>query len=62
MALSDRQRKGIGFLATAALFALAGAILLIVPSTPNWVNVVIDVAVLALGAIGIVVVAKPDAT
>jgi hypothetical protein len=58
--MTDRQKKGIGFLATAAVFALAGAVLLIVQVTPTWVATVIDVAVLALGVVGIVVVAKPE--
>jgi len=58
--MTDRQRKGVGFLATAALFALAGAVLLIVQVTPTWVATLIDAAVVVLGIVGIVVVAKPD--
>ncbi|MCX6035244.1 MAG: hypothetical protein NTV38_09765 [Chloroflexi bacterium] len=60
MALSDRQRKGIGFLVTAALFGLAGAVLLIFTLTPTWVPVVLDVAVGVAGILGIVIVAKPE--
>jgi hypothetical protein len=60
MALSDRQKKGIGFIATAVLFAVAGGVLLATVTTPTWVNVVIDGVVAVLGIIGIVVSAKPD--
>lgn len=60
MALSDRQRKGIGFLITAALFGLAGAILLAFSVTPVWVPVVLDVIVVVAGVVGITVVAKPE--
>lgn len=60
MALSDRQKKGIGFLITAALFGLAGAILLAFAVTPVWVPVVLDVIVVVAGVVGITVVAKPE--
>jgi hypothetical protein len=60
MALSDRQKKGIGFIATAVLFALAGAVLLATAVTPTWVNVAIDAVVAVLAIVGIVVAAKPD--
>jgi hypothetical protein len=60
VALNDRQQKGIGFLVTAALFGLAGAILLIFSITPTWVPVVLNVAVAVAGILGIVIVAKPE--
>jgi membrane protein YdbS with pleckstrin-like domain len=62
MALSDRQKKGIGFIATAVLFALAGIVLLAFTATPAWVNIAIDAVVAVLAIIGIVVTAKPDVT
>ena len=60
MALSDRQKKGIGFLVTAAVFGLAGAVLLAFKVTPVWVPVVLDVIVVVAGVVGISVVARPE--
>lgn len=58
--MTDRQRKGIAFIATAALFALGGGVLLATAATPVWVNVVIDGAVAVFAVFGIVITAKPD--
>lgn len=58
--MTDRQKKGIGFLVTAAVFGLAGAVLLAFSVTPVWVPVVIDVLVVVAGVVGITVVAKPE--
>ena len=58
--MTDRQKKGIGFLVTAAVFGLAGAVLLAVSVTPVWVPVVLDVIVVVAGVVGITVVAKPE--
>jgi hypothetical protein len=58
--MTDRQKKGIGFIATAVLFAIAGGVLLATVSTPAWVSIVIDGAVAVLGIVGIVISAKPD--
>jgi predicted signal transduction protein with EAL and GGDEF domain len=60
MALSERQKKGIGFIATAVLFAVAGIVLLATVSTPVWLNIAIDAVVVVLGLVGIVITAKPD--
>lgn len=60
MPLTERQKKGIGYLVTAALFGLAGAILLAFTATPSWVVVVLDVAVAVAAVVGITVVAKPE--
>lgn len=60
MALSDRQKKGIGFLVVAGLFGLAGAILLAFSVTPVWVPTVLNLIVVVAGAVGIAVVAKPE--
>lgn len=62
MALSDRQKKGIGYIASAVIFGIAGAVLLIFTTTPIWVPVVLDVLVVVAGVIGITVVARPDVT
>ena len=58
--MTERQKKGIGYLVTAALFGLAGAILLAFTATPSWVVVVLDVAVAIAAVVGITVVAKPE--
>jgi len=58
--MTDRQKKGIAFIATAALFALGGGVLLATTATPAWVSVLIDGAVAVLAIFGIVVTAKPD--
>lgn len=60
MALSERQKKGIGFLVVAGLFALAGAALLIWPVTPLIVPILLDVAVMIAAGFGIAVTAKPE--
>ena len=60
MALSDRQKKGIGFLVTAGVFGLAGAVLLIFQITPTWVPVVLDLAVVVAGVLGISGIVKPE--
>jgi len=60
MALTDRQKKGIGYLVSAAILAVAGGVLLAFSITPTWVPVVIDVAVAVAAVLGIVVVAKPE--
>jgi len=60
MALSARQKKGIGFVAAAVLFAIVGIVLIVTINTPAWVNVLVDGAVAVLAIIGIVVAAKPE--
>lgn len=58
--MTDRQKKGVAFLATAGVFGLGGAILLLFANTPAFVPVLIDAAVAVLAIFGIAVVAKPD--
>ena len=58
--MTDRQKKGVAFIATAALFAVTGGVLLATAATPAWVNVLIDGAVAVLAIFGIVVTSKPD--
>lgn len=60
MALTDRQKKGIGFLVVAGLFGLAGAALLIWPVTPVIIPILLDVAVMVAAGFGIATVAKPE--
>lgn len=59
--MTDRQKKGVGFIATAVLFAVAGIVLLATLNTPAWVNIAIDAVVVVLGLVGIAITAKPDA-
>lgn len=58
--MNDRQKKGIGYLVSAAILALGGAVLLIFQVTPTWVPIVLDVAVAVAAVLGIVGVAKPE--
>jgi len=58
--MTDRQKKGIGYLVGAAVFGLAGAVLLAFQLTPTWVPVVLDVIVVVAGVLGIAVVARPE--
>lgn len=60
MALTDRQKKGVGYLVSAVILALAGAALLIWTATPAWIPVVLNVAVAVAAVLGIVVVATPE--
>lgn len=60
MALSERQKKGIGYGVTAALFGLASAVFLIFSVTPTWVPAVMGVVVAVAGVLGIVVAAQPE--
>jgi hypothetical protein len=61
MALSDRQKQGVGFLIASVVFAILGIICLAVPNTPTWVPVLVDVVWGAAGVLGVVLVAKPSA-
>ena len=60
MALTVRQRKGIGYLVSAGILALAGAALLIWTATPAWIPVVLNVAVAVAAVLGVTVVATPE--
>jgi hypothetical protein len=60
MALTARQKKGLGYLIGAVILAIAGAVLLIWSVTPVWVPVVLDVLVVVAGVLGISVIARPE--
>jgi hypothetical protein len=60
MALTARQKKGIGYLVGAVILGIAGAVLLIFSLTPTWVPVVLDALVAIAGIMGIVTIARPD--
>ena len=58
--MTDRQKKGLGYLVTAAILAVGGAVLLIFSGTPLWVPVLLDVAVAVAAILGITVIARPE--
>jgi hypothetical protein len=58
--MTARQKKGIGFLVTSALFALGGGVLLGTAVTPDWVTVIMTVVSAVSSVFGIVITAKPD--
>jgi len=60
MALSDRQKKGIGYLVGAAILGVAGGVLLAFSVTPVWVPVLLDALVAVAGILGIVTIARPE--
>jgi hypothetical protein len=60
MALTDRQKKGIGYLVSAGILGLAGAALLIWTNTPAVIPVIINVGVAVAAVLGITVVAAPE--
>lgn len=59
MAMTPRKKKGIGFLVTAGLFALAGGIFVGMDATPDWLNTVMGIASAIATALGLVIVV-PD--
>jgi hypothetical protein len=60
MALSDRQKKGIGYLVGAAILGVAGAVLLIFKLTPVWVPILMDAVIAVVGILGITTIARPE--
>ena len=60
MALSDRQKKAVGFFVTAGLFGIAGGVTLAFQTIPDIVPVLMNAAVVVLASIGIANVVKPD--
>jgi len=58
--MTDRQKKGIGYLIGAAILGLAGAALLIWTATPVWIPVAMDVIIAVAAILGISVIARPE--
>lgn len=52
MALSVRQRVGVGLLIGAALAATYGVVALVLPSDPAWLETVARIVTLVAGALG----------
>ena len=59
MALTDRQKKAVGYFVSAGLFGIAGGLTLALTSVPEIFPILMDAAVVVLGALGIVNVVKP---
>lgn len=60
MALSSAQKKGVGFLITAVLFAIVGIFLVANKSVPMVFPIIVDAIILIVGAYGITSIIKPD--
>jgi hypothetical protein len=59
MAMTPRKKKGIGFIVTAALFAVAGGVFVGTDVTPDWLNVVFAGISALAGVFGLVIIV-PD--
>lgn len=57
--MTDRKKKGIGFLVGAGLFLTGGVVFLAVPTTPDWLGVVFGVVSAVAQVLGIVAIV-PD--
>ena len=57
--MTDRKKKGIGLGIGGALSILAGVILFVTTSTPDWLPMVISLVGLVAGALGFKIV-EPD--
>jgi hypothetical protein len=56
MAMTPRKKKGVGFIVTAALFALAGGVFIGTEITPAWLNVLMAGASALAGVFGLVII------
>lgn len=50
--MTDRKKKGIGFLVSGSVFVALGGIFLALPVTPDWVGTVIGIVGLVANALG----------
>jgi len=57
--MTDRKKKGIGFLITAGIFAIVGGVFIGTDATPEWTGMLIQGIGLIAGLFGFVVV-YPD--
>jgi len=60
MALSSRQKKGLGFIVTGVVFLGVGIITLMYSTIPGWVPTALTIISAVSGVVGIVVT-LPDA-
>jgi hypothetical protein len=59
MAMDPRKKKGVGFIVTAALFAVAGGVFIGTSATPDWLNIVFAGVSALAGVFGLVIIV-PD--
>ncbi len=57
--MDDKTKKGLGLLGSGALFIGAGVTTLVFGSVPEWLSIGGTILGLALGALGIIIPAKP---
>lgn len=57
--MTERKRKGIGFIVTGVVTAVVGVILVTLTQTPEWVGVALSIITAICNVIGIAFVA-PD--
>lgn len=62
MALSARQKLGVGLIAGAAITAAYGVVALVLPSDPAWLEVSARILTLVLAALGFAVSVKKEPT
>lgn len=54
--MTDRKKRGIGFLISGVVFAVVGGIFLGTEVTPDWVGTVVGIVGLVANALGFVTV------
>jgi len=57
--MTDRKKKGVGFLVSGGLSIAAGIVFFVASATPDWLGIVIQGIGLIAGLLGITVV-YPD--
>ena len=59
--MTDRKKKGLALVVTGAVCVAAGVVLIVTAATPLWIPVAILVVDVALSAIGLPLLFKPEA-
>lgn len=54
--MTDRKKKGIGFLISGAVFVAFGGVFIAIPATPDWLGTVVGIIGLVANALGFVTV------
>lgn len=57
--MDDKTKKALGFMGSGALFIGAGVTTLVFGNVPDWMSIGGTILGLALGALGIILPAKP---
>lgn len=60
MALSARKKKALGFGVTGVVFVVAGVVLWVTPSTPDWLGTVLGALGAVANIVGLVVLVPAD--